>query len=129
LEWLAGSLDAKCGLMVEHSIAEDAEPQSEDIRLLLFHSCQELLLNVAKHAGTSSARLSLRRVGEAIFLTVEDRGRGMERGKESSDEGIGLPRIRRAVEQVQGTLTVRTGPSEGTTVEVRVPARAFLERR
>jgi signal transduction histidine kinase len=36
--------------------------------------------------------------------------------------GFGLAGMRARAEQVAGTLTVRSGPSAGTTIEVEVPA-------
>lgn len=121
LEWLAGWMGHKHGLVVDSRIAADAEPEEEGIRLLLFHGCRELLLNVVKHAAVSAACLELRRDADVLVLIVEDRGRGMAASGGSPCEGIGLARIRRAVEQIHGALRVVAAPGQGTRIEMHVP--------
>ena len=77
-------------------------------------------------------RVRLRRTTDEVVLSVKDEGRGM-----ASDEqrhifepfhsrtpmgtGLGLAIVYRIVREQRGDITVRSVPSEGTEVEVRLP--------
>ena len=54
LEWLGRHMQETCGLVVEVEADPQAEPESEDLRILLFEAARELLFNVVKHAHTGS---------------------------------------------------------------------------
>ena len=51
LEWLSRQMQLTHGLLVEVQAEVQAEPEGEDIKVLLFQSVRELLFNVVKHAG------------------------------------------------------------------------------
>ena len=59
LEWLSRWMSEKHGLKVELVIQMDAPILTDDVKVLLFESVRELLLNVVKHARTLSATVSL----------------------------------------------------------------------
>ena len=50
LEWLGRQMLQNYGLAVEVKADAKADPEGEDIRVLLFQSVRELLFNVVKHA-------------------------------------------------------------------------------
>ena len=56
VEWLGRHMEQTCGLNVEIDVDPQAEPESEEIRILLFEAVRELLFNVVKHAETGRAR-------------------------------------------------------------------------
>ncbi len=122
LKWLAGWMHERFGLDVDCKINDDAEPEEEGLKLLLYHGCRELLMNVVKHAGTKTASLSLHRSGEMVVMTVTDNGKGMSDRGNSQSHGLGMDRFRRAVEPIQGSFSVVASPGGGTSIQVTVPA-------
>jgi signal transduction histidine kinase len=76
----------------------------------------ESLTNIAKHAGSAAARVSIRHRGERLLLEISDDGPG---GADAS--GSGLTGLRHRVEALDGTLLVRSRPGEGTTVSAELP--------
>ena len=61
----------------------------------------------------------------ATRLVVRDDGRGFdptERARRADDGHVGLSLLEELVRQSGGTLSVRSQPGEGTTVELEVPA-------
>ena len=56
---------------------------------------------------------------DTVRLVVRDDGRGFD---PAAADGFGLPGMRARAEQVAGTLTVRSDPDTGTTIELEVPA-------
>jgi signal transduction histidine kinase len=125
LEWLGRHMEQIHGLEVEIDLNPQAEPESEEIRILLFEAARELLFNVVKHAETPCARLSLSipKDGE-VCVTVSDQGAGFIAIDDKADSsGFGLFSIRERLELMGGRLHVEAAPGRGTTVTVLAPSR------
>jgi len=123
LRWLAGEMQARYGLHVEFSAAEEPPALSAEARYLLFRSSRELLLNVVKHADTDRARLTTRVLDEGLELCVTDAGRGFDpalRGAAHSTR-FGLLSISERVHARGGRLTIASGPEHGTQVRLLLP--------
>ena len=111
------------GLVVDVDVDAWPEGTRTPVDPLLFGAARELLGNVVKHAGASSARdhpRARRRVGT---LEVVDDGSGIGVGDQqrSIDRGhIGLHAQTRRLEAAGGTLTV-TGSPSGTIAVADVP--------
>jgi PAS domain S-box-containing protein len=126
LRWLADRTAERHGLHVTVTLAADGEPAADTVRTMLYEVTRELLLNVVKHAGVSEAAVSLSRPGvERLRLSVSDEGRGFEFAEllDRADfvTGLGLFGLRERVENLGGTVEIRSGPGNGTTVTVEVP--------
>jgi signal transduction histidine kinase len=79
LVWLAHWMLDTHGLKVELDVAPDAEPEREDLKILLFESVRELLFNTVKHAGVDKAQVSASRTsGDILQVVVSDEGAGFD---------------------------------------------------
>ncbi|HYG58647.1 MAG TPA: ATP-binding protein, partial [Symbiobacteriaceae bacterium] len=79
----------------------------------------EALSNIRRHAQASLVRLSLRKEGTALRLTVTDNGRGLAAG--SFSNGLGMDHMLRAAEAAGGRLTIGPAPGGGTRVILELP--------
>lgn len=116
---------AQCrrGLLIEVDVDAWPDGTRTPVDSLLFGAARELLSNVAKHAGASSARVTLGLDDGWARLEVTDDGRGIAAGEHqaSLDRGhIGLHAHTRRLEAAGGTLTI-TGDPSGTTAVADVP--------
>jgi signal transduction histidine kinase len=108
------------GLMLE--FVSDREPKalSDDMRILLFQAVRELLVNIVKHAGAESIRISCRRDGKRLLIVVADDGKGFEPAADvtrfSGTGGFGLFSIRERLHHLGGEITVDSAPGCGTRV-------------
>ena len=87
---------------------------------------REVLGNVERHAGPDAgAWVLLEDVAGEVVLSVRDDGPGIPEGRldEAAAEGrMGVAQsIRGRAESLGGSITLETGPDEGTEWEVRVP--------
>jgi two-component system, chemotaxis family, CheB/CheR fusion protein len=89
--------------------------------LCLYRVTQECLRNVAKHAGTSRATVTLAGTKGGLTLTVSDAGRGFDPDSGKAEGGLGLVSIKERVMAVGGTVTIKTEPGVGTQILVRMP--------
>ncbi|MDG3015983.1 sensor histidine kinase [Speluncibacter jeojiensis] len=121
---LARATEARGGFPTEARIAAWPDALHTDVDDLLFAAARELLTNVVKHAGASSARVTLERDGDDAVLTVADDGRGIAaeaREKSLAGGHIGLASTELRVVAAGGTFRAGPGPRGGTVVWIGVP--------
>ena len=133
LNWLASRLREKHQFEVKLRTDSDAEPATEETRLLLFECARELLFNVIKHAGVSQASVTLERAADdRLALVVADRGKGFDPNlleKRRADEvTFGLFSIQERLTQIGGGMDVETTPGKGTRIVLTAPIGETEER-
>lgn len=131
LEWLARRMEQNYGLAVAVDADPQAEPETEDVRILLFQSVRELLFNVVKHGEVPRARVKMTRSGRQIRIVVADGGAGFDPARIHTDEacaaGFGLLSIRERLELMGGRLDLSAAPGKGTRVTLYAPHHRSLE--
>jgi signal transduction histidine kinase len=95
------------------------KPLSDDMRTIVFQACRELLINVAKHAETETARVALHWEENRLCLTVEDRGAGFDPASITAD-GFGLFSIRERFRYLGGDMVIESAPGQGARVTLWV---------
>lgn len=118
---LSQKMEKKHGLVVQLEISGEVSSTSEAVRALLYRAGQEILFNVIKHAGVWEAVLRLQRLGDELWLTISDNGRGFEPELLGEARGFGLLSIRERVEFLGGRMTIRSAPGRGSTFTVVLP--------
>jgi signal transduction histidine kinase len=84
----------------------------------------EALTNALKHSGARHITITLRFSGEAVDLTVQDDGCGLDHGVEDMPGShFGLQGIRERVHKLSGVLNIESLPGAGTRLAVSVPSR------
>jgi signal transduction histidine kinase len=121
-QWLADDLGRRYGLQV--ALDDDGQrwPLDEATRISLFRSLRELLINVAKHAETSQARVRLWGEGRLMMMSIEDQGAGFDH--EAIPPGFGLFSIRERLNHLDGRIQIDSVPGAGTRIVVVAPMTA-----
>lgn len=124
LAWLASEMPLH-GLKVNVQLGTDKVALPDDQSVLLFQSVRELLLNVAKHAGTDCATVNLD-VEESgrLRIEVQDQGRGFNpAAPESKPAGshFGLFSVRERMQAMGGWFNITSAPGVGTTATLSLP--------
>ena len=92
--------------------------------LCLFRVAQEALNNVARHAGTRAASVTLRQMEGGLLLAVRDGGAGFDPESLQQRMHLGVASMRERVKLVDGTLDIDSAPGLGTTLVAWVPAHS-----
>jgi signal transduction histidine kinase len=79
---------------------------------------QEALGNAVRHGNPATIEVDVSSAGEKVNLTIRDDGAGFDLDRVAERHGMGLELIRERVEELGGTVHVRTAPQQGTTVRV-----------
>ncbi|MFE9766206.1 GAF domain-containing sensor histidine kinase [Streptomyces sp. NPDC005808] len=97
-----------------------ALPASQEEAML--RVAQEALHNALRHSGAAQVDVTLERDGQGAVLRITDDGRGFEpTAIRSAGRHLGLVSMRDRSSGVGGTLTVKSAPGKGTTIEMEVP--------
>jgi len=126
LKWLAEQMRTH-NLTVEAHCSQRTVILPEEEAILLYQSVRELLINVAKHAKTSHATVSLVVEGsDQLLLTVQDWGCGFNMGSapgKSAGEHFGLLSVNERMEAMGGWLKADSTPGRGTTITLGLPLK------
>ena len=98
-------------------VPPDLDPE---ISLCLFRIVQESLRNVVRHSGARRALVHISGSDGELQLQVADQGRGFD-VEGMARAGLGLVSMRERVKFVGGEIVIRSAPSTGTRIGVRVP--------
>ncbi|MFD5627974.1 GAF domain-containing sensor histidine kinase [Streptomyces sp. NPDC127072] len=83
---------------------------------------QEALHNALRHSGAARVDVLLERHGQGAVLRVTDDGSGFEpTATRRAGRHLGLVSMRDRSSGVGGTLSVKSAPGKGTTIEMEVP--------
>jgi YesN/AraC family two-component response regulator len=131
LRWLARRMTEKNRFHVDVHSEPDAEPGTEETRLLLFECARELLFNACKHAGVAQARVAVARTGDNwISMVVEDKGNGVDlaelRKQNVEQPTFGLFSIQQRLMHLGGSMDLESAPGQGMRITLVVPAGASM---
>ena len=98
----------------------------EDVKILVFESVRELLLNACKHSNAPGARVSLEQADAgALRVAVSDAGLGFDPAalKPAGEDGggFGLFSIRERIGLLGGELEIESTPSRGSRFTLNLP--------
>ena len=99
----------------------DASFENADIENDLRTMVNELITNVIKHANATEVSIDITRGDDFLSILVEDNGVGFDTAILNDNKGMGLYRIRKKIENMQGKLTIDSNPNRGTTLIIDIP--------
>jgi ligand-binding sensor domain-containing protein/signal transduction histidine kinase len=91
-----------------------------DLRHNVFLAFKESVNNVVKHAQATEARIRLRLEAQQFIVEIEDNGRGPAEAATKTGRN-GLRNMRKRMEDVGGTFTMKPGAERGTIVQLTAP--------
>lgn len=124
LRWLAEDSRQRLQLPVELHLENVEDLLKEGgcsalYETTLFRIAQESLTNVARHAHAQHASISLTHEQQHICLQISDDGCGFDASEQHA--GLGIAGMRERAALLGSTISVRSSPGKGTTVEVILP--------
>lgn len=122
LLWLGEEMRRR-GLTVEVQAPRESPPLSVDQATLLYQSTRELLMNVLKHARTSSAAVTLEcEEARGLRIVVRDEGAGFDQASaHQAVDKFGLFSIRERMQALGGSFEVQSASGKGTAATLAMP--------
>ncbi len=130
LATLAHSEGRRAGLRVLVDARVEAVRLSRDVELACYRVVREAVSNIIKHARARHLAVSALTQAGVFAVRVVDDGRGFDvvsaARKAVLDGHLGLMGMQERLDQVGGTLTIRSRRGGGTMVECRVPVMTTI---
>lgn len=129
IRWL-GEWMERMNLSVAVAANEDWIPLPDAHSVLLFQSVRELLINVAKYAGTGRATVRLNVCESELLIQIRDEGVGFiqtsgsdlgGRSDRKTSSKFGLFSIRERMTALGGSFEIRSALGQGTEATLRLP--------
>lgn len=128
MEAMARSLEKQHQLKIVCQCDPRAEPEAEQVRVLLFEAVRELLHNVIQHSGAKSVSITtgLSPDGQVQILVGDD-GKGFDPARLTIDPSrqrrpFGLIEISERLRWLGGSMEINSRMGKGTSVSLIVPA-------
>jgi len=127
LEWLAEQFHEQNGIPCAYKNDQLPKPLDDDVRILLFQSVRELLINIIKHAQASKAKITVVRKDDNIYVVVEDNGVGFKPSQYGSPmvvaSGFGFFSIRERLSSIGGNMHIKSWKGKGSRVTLAAPLK------
>jgi signal transduction histidine kinase len=119
LEDLCDAYEERVGVRVVKDLeGVSLDPAAEHA---VFRVAQEGLANAARHAEAGEIALRLHPSKGGAELVVTDNGRGFDRRDTGSRHGLGLKLMAERVQELGGSVAIKSRPGRGTELRVSVP--------
>jgi signal transduction histidine kinase len=92
-----------------------------EVSLSLFRVVQEAVHNAAKYSGLKQFEVCLQGNADGLELEISDRGVGFDVANVRDTGGLGLVSMRERIHLLNGTISIESKPSAGTTIRAFVP--------
>lgn len=122
-QWRSRHLQVTLELKLEGELAT----LDEQYNITIFRLIQEGLNNIYKHSEATWTQINLSREtienssDDFLSLKIEDNGKGYDTNQQFT--GLGLVGMRERVIALDGRMTVRSAPNEGTEISIRLPIK------
>jgi signal transduction histidine kinase len=121
VSWLCQEFETiYSGIVVENEIDLKEIEVPDVLKIVIFRISQEALNNIAKHSQANRVRLSLKKRGSVIELTISDNGTGFDVEQVLSGElperGLGLASMRERATLSGGTFFIESHRGTGTAI-------------
>jgi PAS domain S-box-containing protein len=125
---LVSQVGQQTGIQIDlHIDGEERHFMPED-ELLIYRIIQEALRNVWRHASAKQAHIVIRFDTRNATVGVTDDGKGFVIGEDLrfvQAGKIGLAGMQERADLLGGTLTIRSKPGQGTTINLVVPGERW----
>lgn len=122
LQKLVAEFGARHDISIGFSYASLPPSLPSEVSLCLFRVAEEGLTNIAKHSHARLGQVHVSGDTDGIRLTVQDSGKGFDAASGESHGGLGFVSMRERLRVLHGTVRVESAPSQGTRIEVWIPA-------
>lgn len=125
VEWLAEQMKDKHDIDFRFEGDGKAHFSNNDDRVILYRVVRELLTNVVKHAGSTTAFISISEHNGLVRIDVRDNGKGFDPAdqqiKAVNQGSFGLMSVRERLENLGGYMEIESEKGRGATVSLFIP--------
>jgi signal transduction histidine kinase/ligand-binding sensor domain-containing protein len=123
VDWQAKEFQQRTGIPTHVDIAYEDSVLSKNTSTEVFRIFQELLTNIARHAGATAVDIRLEARDGILMMQVTDNGCGIAMDAQRKPEGLGILGMEERARRAGGTMEIESSVGHGTTVRVSIPLK------
>ena len=125
IEDLVDKMFKERNIQYRFECCSNPKPLSDEIKILLYRSVREVLINSIKYSDAAHIRVSLFRLNSEIYIQVEDDGIGFDvsifDNYSTQRKGFGIFSIRERLNHIGGRLEIISTEGKGAKVTLIAP--------
>lgn len=126
LSWYFREFGAMCqNVEVEKDFCVEEGCVPTQLKIAIFRIIQEATNNIVKHANASRIKVSLKKTGNALYLSIEDDGNGFDPAEiakfRNLNHSLGMVSMNERAKLTGGHYKLTSAPGRGTNVCVLWP--------
>jgi signal transduction histidine kinase len=99
---------------------------SPEVQRQVLYICRETLNNVGRHANAQEVDIQLQWGKDHLSLSIADDGFGFDTGAVPAGDHLGLSIMKQRAQELNGRITIRSSPGNGTEVFLWLPTAYTL---
>lgn len=125
VEWQFKQFERISGIACKlTTIGREAEFGLDEVQTTaVFRILQESLANIARHSGATVVEIELSGGERGFSMKVADNGIGLQPGDRTKANSFGLIGIGERIHALGGSLTITSGPENGTALLISIPVQ------
>lgn len=126
IEWLAHEFEQRLGISCRLAMNATRLPRLDDRHNTnVFRIIQETLTNIARHAHATAVEIEIDETDDNIVIEIKDNGIGITKQQLLNLKSLGIAGMYERTRQLNGKLKINGVPSQGSTVQLRIPLFDF----
>ena len=121
IEWQVSEFTKSTGIISTVSTTPQEIKIDNKISISIFRILQEALTNIVKHSNATQIAVSLKSDKEWLYLSIQDNGIGIARGKHINQKYFGLIGMKERAIANGGILKISCVKGNGTHVLLKIP--------
>jgi signal transduction histidine kinase len=121
IEWQARDFRMRTGIRCHVALPSSGVDLDQDRSTAAFRIFQELLTNVARHAGATRVDVQVRLEADTLMLDVQDNGKGIANTTLDSPRSLGLLGMHERAQMFGGKIEIMGHQGKGTRAKVSIP--------
>ncbi|HRG23063.1 MAG TPA: sensor histidine kinase [Chitinophagaceae bacterium] len=114
------SIQTSSGLHVIYQRLGIERALSSTLETAIYRIVQELVNNSLKYAAATQIVIQVTKQADRVTVTVEDNGKGFDKGLIGDQSGAGLINIKHRVDYFNGSIDIDSQPGYGTSVTIEL---------
>ena len=121
IEWQARDFRMRTGIRCHVALPSSSVELDQDRSTAAFRIFQELLTNVARHAGATRVDVEVHLDADTLMLDVRDNGKGIASATLESPKSLGLLGMHERAQVFGGKIEIMGRQGKGTQAKVSIP--------
>jgi len=121
LEWQSEEFERRSGTKVVFTNEAGDISVVPHAATALFRIYQEVLTNIARHAGASQVNATLESDDKSLYFSIRDNGVGFDVNSIKGKKTLGLLGIKERSLLIGGTYEIKSKPGQGSEIVISIP--------